>query len=373
MRYRRLGRTGYRASVIGFGGLGIATVAERQAIEVINRALDLGVNLIDTARSYADSEEKIGKAIRGRRDEVFLVSKSKRRTAEVFAKDLEASFHALQTTKIDLYLIQMLNDSEAYEKVMAPNGPLDALKSARDQGRISFIGFSSHGTADIVKEAIRSSEFDVVMVAYNLMKYHTEAKVEPWEDMDRTREEVFPLAQRYDVGVIAMKPLAGGLLADFSSKELKSLIKNSIEIEASQALRYVLSHEAVSVACVGMETVEEVEENVACTEEIRSLTDGEVAKISAEIAKIDREFCRRCGYCLPCPEGINIPEIFLYELYCTVYEARRWTYEDYAKLPVKPNACLECGTCEERCPYQLPIPQRLKEAAAILERALAYA
>jgi len=283
MEYRRLGRTGYHASIIGFGGLGIATVGESQAIKVINRALDLGINLIDTARSYADSEEKIGKAIRGRRDEVFLVSKSKRRTAEAFARDLEASFQALQTDRIDLYLIQMLNDSEVYEKVMAPGGPLDVLNNARQQGRISFVGFSSHGTADLVKEAIRSGEFDVMMVAYNLMNYHTEAKVEPWEDMDRIREEIFPLAQQYDVGVIAMKPLAGGLLADFSSKELKSLIKSSIEIEASQALRYVLSHEAVSLACVGMETLEEVEENVSCVEDIRPLTDSEIARISTEI------------------------------------------------------------------------------------------
>ena len=360
MQYRRLGRTNLKVSVIGFGAIALPRVSEDQAIETINRASELGVNFIDTARAYGDSEAKIGKAIKGKRERWILATKTLSRTPEGALKDLKASLKALQTEKIELYQLHAVNDEEIYEKVMS-SGILDFLRKVQSDGVIDYIGISMHALPELMARAIRSGEFDTIQVVYNVINRGFER-----EDLFATETEIFPLAREYDVGVIVMKPLAGGVLVGPSSPELKFLLKDKVKTTATGALKFVVANEYVSTAIPGMKSVQEVEEDVQAGEVIEELTEEEKEAMFREAERLGKDFCRGCRYCQPCPQEINIPEILRLEGYHTRYGLRSWAKEQYTKLKVKADSCVDCGECEEKCPFKLPIREMLKKADEVL-------
>lgn len=348
---RRLGKTDLMVSIIGFGAIKLPQIDYETSSRILNRALDLGINFIDTARSYGDSEEKIGFAISNRREEFYISTKTGALTYEEAAKDIERSLKNLRTDYIDLYLCHNPNHPDKFEKVMGTNGALKALKEAKKRGVIGHIGFSCHRYHETMEKGLRSGEFEAIMVSYNIL------------NDELVDERILPLAKEMDVGVIAMKPLAGGFLAA-PPQALAS--KSKIPINAETALRFVLSNDAVATAIPGMMRIEEVEENAHVGYSFSSLSEEEKKSIVEAAESLSREFCRGCGYCQPCSQGILIPIILRQLAYYKHYGLTDWAKWRYRMVEVKANSCTQCSQCVKKCPYSLNIPEMLAEAHSLL-------
>jgi len=338
MEKRRLGKIDFQTSIVGLGGIAIMRKSSKEAIEVIERALDLGINFIDTARAYGDSESKIGQVMRKRREECFLATKTHARTKRRAAEQIEASLRNLQTEVIDLIQLHSIDWPEDLERVLAPDGAYAAAEEARREGKVRHIGITGH-RPDVLRAALKTGKFEAVMVPINFVDHFIFGEEE---------ERLLDLAEEMGVAVIAMKPLAGGMIR-----------------RPTVALRYTLG-QRVALAIPGMGSVREVEENVAVGEAFVPLSEEEREALFREAEELGTKFCRQCGYCLPCTVGIDIPAVFRLEGYYDRYGLKEWARAEYAKLPVKVDECVEDGVCEERCPYHLPIMERLKEAAAKL-------
>lgn len=331
MQKRKLGKTDMTVSAIGFGGIPIQGVSFDEADRILKTAIDKGVNFFDSARGYTDSEEKMGRSFAGARDGIYLSTKSLARSATEFAKDIETSLRNLRTDMIDLYQLHSIGTGADLDRVLAPDGALKALVDARAAGKIRWIGITGH-SREIMLKAIRTGLFDTAQFPFNPIE--TE-----WED------EVIPAAKEGDVGTICMKPLAGGALRN-----------------RSLALRFELTR-GMDVVIPGMDAVEQVGENASTGERIVAPDAGELAGLEAEKKLWGDKFCRRCGYCLPCPNGLNIPFLFLIDGYYTRYDLKDWALARLSALPKKFGDCTECGECLEKCPYGLAIPDMMKDAA----------
>jgi predicted aldo/keto reductase-like oxidoreductase len=327
MEKTMLGKTGLEVTRIGFGGIPIQRLAFDEAAAVVARALDMGVGLIDTARVYTDSEEKIGAALKGRARRPVLVTKTYSRDADGARRDVDISLKNLCSDRIHVYLIHNPNSVELLDKCLGPGGALEGLRKAQSEGLIGFIGISGH-KPPIIKEALSRGVFDVVEL--------------PFSAIEQTSLPVIKAARRKKVGIIIMKPLGGGALSPVPA-----------------AIRFVLAH---PIDCVvpGMQTLQEVETDLAAC---GTLSDAERQALLAEAEKWKGRLCRRCEYCLSeCPKKINITLTLLFASYSQRYGLKKWARERYAALPVKADECEECGKCEKKCPYELPIREMLKEA-----------
>lgn len=333
MEKRRLGRTNLEVTAISFGALPIQRCTMAEAGEVLHAALDAGINFIDTARGYTDSEEKIGRHIAARRGEYYLATKSMTRDKAAMARDIDLSLATLRTDYIDLYQIHNIKQPKDLEAVLAPGGSLEALKEAQQAGKIRHIGVTGHSIPLLI-QALKTNEFSTVQVPFNFL--------EPGP-----LTELFPLAVKMDIGRIAMKPLGGG---QFSNPEL--------------SLRFIMEHDVVAIP--GMDEVKYIEENLRPLKQPRPLTEAEKALLAKEALEVGPSFCRRCGYCLPCAVGIEIPTLFIFYLQYHRYGMKNTVPKKYANMPAKASDCIECGLCEQRCPYDLPIRERLKKIAAEL-------
>ncbi|MFY9139874.1 MAG: aldo/keto reductase [Thermacetogeniaceae bacterium] len=331
MEYRRLGKTELKVSVIGFGGIPVQRIDAASAEKVVNRAIELGINFFDTARGYTDSEEKLGAVLKKHRDKVIIATKSMARDKKGMAEEIDKSLMTMGMDYIDLYQLHNVKDKGTLEQVLGADGALAALKEAKEKGKIRHIGVTGHIKA-ILLEILKTGEIETVQFPFNPV------------EIDGA-QDVFELAQKMDAGVIVMKPMAGGALTN-----------------ANLTLRYILEH-PVSVAIPGMDSLEQVEENATVGNEPRALTDQEREELARSVEKLGTSFCRRCEYCLPCQQGIDIPSVFLFDGYYTRYDLKDWAKGRYQAMEVKADSCLECGECEERCPYNLPIREMLKEAA----------
>ncbi len=334
MQYRKLGKTGLQVSEIGFGGIPIQRVPLEEAVSIVRKAYQLGINFFDTARGYTDSEEKIGRALKSLpRDKIILATKSRLRNKKALREDIHKSLHFFRTDFIDLYQLHNVSNEEELELIFE-EGAVEALGDARKEGKIRFAGFSSHN-AEIAVKALQRERFDTVQFPFNA--------VEP-----EALEELIPLAQKTGVGTIVMKPLCGGVLED-----------------KAKALQYLLGY-PISTIIPGMQTVEEVSKNAAVSG-MPPLTDKEKEALYAEAKELGNKFCRRCEYCLPCPEDINIPFNFLMLGYYKRYGLHEWAHERYHSQEVTASACQDCGLCEERCPYHLPVREMLQECRDLFE------
>lgn len=336
MQYRQLGQTGLNVSVIGFGGIPIQRLTDEEADRVIRKALEAGINFFDTARAYTDSEAKLGRILAGCVDQVIIATKSLARTAVAMREDVDKSLSALNVQRIDLYQLHNVKDEAALKQVLGPDGALAALREAREQGKIKHIGITGH-IKPILIEAIKTGAFETVQFPFN-----------PVETAGA--EEIFTLADQMAMGTIIMKPLAGGAFRD-----------------ASLPLRFILEHPICTVI-PGMDSVEQINQNVGLVSERAHLTASERETLNREAALLGSEFCRRCEYCAPCDMEIDIPTVFLLDGYYTRYDLVDWAQTRYKGMTVQADACTECGVCEERCPYDLPIRRKLTEAHQRLRR-----
>lgn len=326
MQMRRLGRTGYQVSAIGCGGIPLFRAEKAEAVKVIRRAMDLGINYFDTARGYGrgGSEERYGEAVQGRRDQCYLASKSGAKTADEMMSDIETSLKTLGTDYIDVYKCHGVISPEDLEQALGPGGPVEGLKKAQEQGKIRHIGMSGH-RHEVMVEAVKTGEVDVILIPFNFVK-------------NESADELIPLCKKLDVGFTVMKPIGGSL---FQHPDL--------------CLRWVLQHE-VSTICVGMWKVAEVEQNVAIGEDPQPLNKEEREWIELERLRWDREYCRLCYKCEPCENGIPIRGLMLIDL-----DFRRLGPEvmmggKLAEAVEKLKECQRCNKCAESCAYDLPIP-----------------
>ncbi len=330
MDYVNLGKTGLKISRLGFGGIPIQRIDAAGTKKLMNQLLENGINFIDTARYYTVSEEYLGEALEGIRSEFILATKSMARTKEAMTADIDISLKNLRTDYIDLY--QIHNPSPAdLETVIAPGGALEALFEAKAAGKIGHIGITLH-SADLFKRAIEFDWVETVMFPYNIV--------------ETQGEDLIRACARRNIGFIAMKPLAGGAIEN-----------------ATLALRFIAANEAVSVVIPGMADPKEIDENLKAVEDTRPLTPEELAEMDQLRSSLGTHFCRRCNYCAPCAAGIPISVVFLLEGYLSRYGLEDWARQRYAGLPQKASACIECGVCESRCPYELPIREMMRSAA----------
>ncbi|MFC1717502.1 aldo/keto reductase [Candidatus Poribacteria bacterium] len=355
MQKKVLGKTGLEVSVIGFGAIKLPGVQADDVVKMLNRALDLGVNYIDTARNYRDSEEKIGPVLRERRSECFIATKTTARDASGLMADLETSLRNLQTDKIDVYQLHTVSDGDTFKKVMAPGGALEGAKKAKAQGKIDHIGITIHRDLNTMRAAIQSDEFETIMLAYSLL------------DQEGVGEEMLPMAKERNMGVVIMKPLSGGLLC-LPEHEQAELGKDPIAVGS---LRFIKDNDNVTLAIPGVENLREVEEN-ASVGSMPEMSADELEQLHASIGTLRKEYrygqvCLRCGYCQPCPQEVPIPTAFrALDMYSNYPESlKHLGAELYASLEVKADACTECEECMEKCPAGLMIPEMLKEVVGI--------
>lgn len=355
METRRLGRTELTVSEMGLGGIRFPQVGQEEVSRLIAEAVDSGINIIDTARGYGDSEEKIGQALAGRRDQVVLSTKAHARDAEAMRRDIETSLRNLRTDRIDIYLAHNLRRPQEYQQAMASGGCLEALERARDEGLIGHVGISCHRYHDTLERAIRSGRVEVVMVAYNILND---------ELMDET---VMPMAKQHDVGTLIMKPLGGGVLAEAGGRlKLEGEGLPQGPLDAVAAIRFVLDNPHADCAMVGMKSVEELRQDLEAVKPERRYTPAEAQALREAAAGLGGQMCRACGYCQPCPNGILIPIILRHLFYGRELGLKEWARGRYDKVEVKADNCQRCGECEEKCPYDLPVMDMLEEAHALL-------
>ena len=324
-----IGKTGLEVNRLGFGGIPIQRVAERQAVATVVHAVESGVDFIDTARNYTTSERRIGMALKQTERRVVLASKSQSKTAEKMRADLETSLKQLQKEYIDLYQCHFVRDANEYQQVIAPGGALECLLQAKEEGLIGHLGITSH-SLDLVERVIGDGLFETIMVCFSFL--------EP-----RAKETVIPQALAKNIGVIAMKSFSGGILDD-----------------PAPALKYVLSHQGI-VIIPGVESKELFDQNLKIYQGSHELSAAEKEKIARFRMLHDKSFCRRCNYCQPCSEEIPI-QLILGVRWALKRFGKQFLQEGWPRDAVaKARNCSECGECLPRCPYELPIPDLIKE------------
>jgi predicted aldo/keto reductase-like oxidoreductase len=334
MKTTRLGKTDLTVSRVGIGGIPIQRPPIDEAIKVVQRALDLGINFVETSIVYGDSEERIGKAIAGRRDKVVLSTKTPKPDKTGASQDLEISLQHLQTDYIDLWQFHNVSNPEKYERVFGSDGAMEVAKEALTSGTIKHIGMSSHNM-ELALKAVASGLIEAIQYPFNLAT-------------PEAADRLVRLAKEYDVGFIAMKPFAGGNIRD-----------------APLALKYLLQFDNV-VPLAGVEAVEEVDEIVQITNGSWALTPNDTTKMEKIRSELGSRYCRQCQYCMPCPQGVVIWQLLYLRTLFNLWPAEeifpRW--EPFVKSAEK---CVKCGECEQKCPFHLPIREMMDENVAFYE------
>lgn len=336
MEKRILGKTNFEVGVVGFGGIPAQRLDKEQVLELLTEAHNQGMNFIDTARGYMASEELLGYALEKLgRDKFYLATKSMSRTYKGIIEEFNLSLSLLRVEYIDLYQFHNIKTFEEYDQVMSDDGAYKAIKELKEQGKIKEIGITSH-SKEVLDMAIDTGLFKTIQYPYNAV--------------ETQGEELFKKAKDNNIGVIVMKPLAGGAIG-----------KGEI------AIRYILDNPSISVVIPGMDSVSQVIQNARAGIDRRGMTEEEKDKLAKEASTLGAEFCRRCGYCLPCPEGIDIPTNFLMEGYYTRYNLQDWSRGRYEGMSPRADDCVECGICETKCPYDLPIIKMLKNVVEVFD------
>jgi predicted aldo/keto reductase-like oxidoreductase len=326
----RLGKTGMNITPVGFGGIPIQRLSEADAVKVIRKALDLGINWIDTAHGYSTSEERIGKAIKGYdRDKFMIFTKGPGKDAELIKKQMSLSFERLGIDAIDLYQFHNPTNPEVW-KTMQENGTVDAVLEMKAKGKIRHVASSAH-SPQAALAILEHPEIEVLQFPFNFIMA---VEKETMAVLEKCREK--------DIGFIAMKPFAGGVADD-----------------AEICIRFLLQYPDV-VMDPGFETADQVEEVVALWKEGAALTSQNKQKIDQLRKELGTQFCRRCGYCQPCPEGVAIPGIMNLQSFFKRFPDERMFSGFLAAQTDTYENCTDCGECEEKCPYDLSIRDTMR-------------
>lgn len=333
MEYRTLGKTGLKVSMVGFGGIPIQRIDGANVRTLMEKMIEKGVNYIDTARAYTVSEEYIGNALKGLRHQFIVTTKSTARTYDAMHQEIETSLQNLQTDYIDIYQLHNIKTQQDFDTAFSKEGAATAILDAIKTGKVGHLGATAHSVESFEK-LLEYPQVETIMFPYNIV--------------ENQGEQLMARAKAQNVGIIAMKPLAGGNITN-----------------GTLAMRYILQNENCTLAIPGMATLEEIEENTAVS--TAPLTQSEQQEIAQIREELSGDFCRRCGYCAPCTVGIDIPSLFILEGYLKRYDLAGWAKARYEAAPVKASACISCGVCEPRCPYHLNIREKLAAVANAFE------
>ena len=321
-----LGKTGLNIEKNGFGCLPIQRVSRQEAVRLLRRAYDGGMNYFDTARAYTDSEEKVGEAFAGMRDKVILATKSQAQTGEQMKQDLETSLRMLKTDYIDVY---QFHNPAFCPKPGGADGLYDAALEAQAQGKIRFISITNHRLA-VAQEAIDSGLYATLQFPFSYLSGVQE-------------EMLLDGCVKAGMGFIAMKALAGGLIRD------------------GYTAAAFMARQPHVVPIWGVQHDWELEQFLDCIQNPPELTPERQAVIARDRKELAGDFCRGCGYCMPCPVGIEITNCARMSLMLRRAPADAWlTPEQQAKME-KIKDCLHCGQCKSKCPYGLDTPRLLEE------------
>lgn len=375
MQYRKFGNTGIEISALGFGCMrlpeyqledGTWQVNQEKTNEMLMKAYELGVNYFDTAFYYchSNSEIAVGKALKPIRDKVYISTKCPLElvnSPEDFEATLDKSLAKLDSDYVDFYHFWGINQKTFDEKIV-PLGLMEKALELKEKGKIRHISFSFHDTPEALKHIIDNGyAMESVLLQYNLL--------------DRANEEMIQYAAEKGLGVVVMGPVGGGRLAAPTElvQKLGAGDINTYEL----AFRFVLGNPGVSCALSGMQTMEMVLQNAEVASLEVPMTEDQWKQVGdslENLRKFSELYCTGCGYCQPCPKGIDIPKIFQAYTYHNVYglsELAKKTYFGYLNDEKKPgansSACVNCGYCERKCPQHLKIRELLKKVETVIE------
>ena len=326
MKMVTLGSTGIQVVQNGFGALPIQRDSKEVAVKIVRRAYEGGMRFFDTARAYSDSEEKVGEALNDVRDNLYIATKTMAQTPEEFWKQLETSLQLLKTDYIDIYQFHCAN------QVYAPGdgtGMYECMLEAKAQGKIRHIGITAH-KIQIAFDAVESGLYETLQYPFSYLAAERE-------------KELVAKCKEKNVGFIAMKGLAGGLIH-----------------KSEAAMAFMTQYDNV-LPIWGIQRETELEEWLSYMENTPSMT-GEIKEyIEREQKELSGEFCRGCGYCMPCPKGIMINQCARMSLMLRRAPSAFWLSENMQAEMKKIETCIDCRKCVSKCPYSLNTPELLKK------------
>ncbi len=375
MQYRK-DRKGNEISALGYGCMRFTKKGGNVDLEKAERevlaAIEAGVNYLDTAYVYAGNEVAVGEILArtNTRDKVYLATKLPHyliKSIDGVEKMFREELRRLQTDHIDYYLMHMLTDIPTWER-LKKLGMEQWIKGKLVSGEIRNIGFSYHGNTEMFQKLVDAYDWDFCQIQYNYMDEHSQAGVEGLR-----------YANKKGLPVIIMEPLRGGRLVNLLPESAKELFERDEEkrTPAELALKWLYDQPEVTCVLSGMNSLEMVEQNVktACESPVGCLTESDrrlIEQVKEEIAKKVKVGCTGCGYCMPCPRGVDIPGTF--RCYNAMYsEGKQGGRKEYLQCTAfrkdtsSASQCISCGKCETHCPQQIPIRKELKQAAKELE------
>ncbi len=332
-----LGSTGITVNKNGFGALPVQRVSKEEAAYLLRKAFKAGITYFDSARGYSDSEEKIGLGLADVRDQIIIATKCGAKDGDQVRESLDTSLGKLKTDYIDVY---QFHNPSFVPRPGDGTGCYEAMLEAKAQGKIRHIAITNHQIT-LAEEAVKSGLYEVLQFPFSYLAIEREI-------------ELVKLCQRHNVGFVAMKSLSGGLITN-------------------SAAAYAFAAQFPNVLPIwGVQREHELDEFISYIDNPPSMNPELQAVIDADRTELSGDFCRGCGYCMPCPQELNIPGIFQLMNYHRVFGLTDHAKEQYGKIGTgdskhKPvSACVECGQCESKCPQKLEIIKQLKETEAVL-------
>ena len=329
MKNITLGRTGITVPQNGFGVLPLQRVPLDDAVRILRAAYEGGIRFFDTARAYSDSEEKVGAAFGGGymdRSKIFIATKTQAKNPNDFWKDLDTSLEKLKTDYIDIYQFHMMGQCW---KPGEDNGMYECMVRAKEQGKIRFIGGTAHKLG-VAREIAESGLYDSLQYPISYLA-------------DEKELELIRICNEHNVGMIAMKGLAGGLITN-----------------SRAAMAFITQYDGI-VPIWGIQKDAELAEWLSYMNDMPVMDDEIRSFVTSEQEELKGEFCRGCGYCMPCTVGIQINQCNRMSLMLRRAPSKGWLSDHWQQEMEKINDCVECGACLSKCPYNLDIPNLLKK------------
>jgi len=330
MNYKILGKTKLKVSELAFGAIQFARLEEHDAINLVRYSYDCGINLFDTSHAYTNSEDLLGKALEGIRQDVYIVTRTLKRDKKGFLEDLETSLKRLKTDYIDIYLFHCVSKNEVFDALVKSEA-IEALISEKRKGKIRYIGFSCH-SPDVIDRFYEVNDFAVLMIPLNFIVTEFVQK---------------PLLEKFkknNIGLLAMKPFGGGRL-------------ENIEL----CFKFLSQYTQV-IPVAGMQSIEELNQNLSYVQSNKNLTDSDYKKIKRISKELGKKYCRGCDYCMPCEHGISIGDInFIKVYYKQLSSDEFWNCGLQEKIDYARKSCTGCGKCSKKCPFELDVPGLIKE------------
>jgi predicted aldo/keto reductase-like oxidoreductase len=320
-----IGKTRLLVEQNGLGALPIQRISKQEAVYLLRKAYDCGITFYDSARVYSDSEQKLGEAFGDRWDKITIATKTRARSVEEFWSDLDTSLHILKTDHIDIF---QFHNPAFCPKPGDESGLYDAMKQAKQQGKIRFVGISNH-RLNVARESIESGLYDTLQFPFSYLS--TEKEI-----------DLVQACKDHGMGFIAMKALSGGLTTN------------------SAASCAWMSHFKDVIPIWGIQRERELSEFLSYIPNPPVLDDSMKTCIEADRRELRGDFCRGCGYCMPCPQGISINMCARASLLLRRAPPDMMLSEHGKGMMKRIEGCLECGQCSAKCPYGLDIPALLK-------------